>query len=80
MGDMADLTRETEERDDFLKSEDYSRYADFTLWLGKDREFYEFRDMEDSHIENCIKMLNRQIVHAEMWVSVLKKEQKRRPN
>ena len=78
MGDIAGLTREIEEMDHNLDSENYLRYADFDLWVGKNGEFYEFGDMEDSHIENCIKMLNRQMAHAETWVSVLKKEQKRR--
>jgi hypothetical protein len=39
--------------------EDYKNLGDEMVWEMKDKTEIKIKDMKDSHVKNCIKMLNR---------------------
>lgn len=60
------------------------REAEAGMWTQKDGTRIAVEDMETSHIQNCIRMLTRQIERygsddiREAWIEVFDKELRRR--
>ena len=75
MGDMADLAREQEEDGMFLYPVVFDHKKE---WLTKGGEFLSITNMDTSHIQNSIKMIERSNLWRRSSLPYLMEEIKKR--
>ena len=52
--------------------EDYKNLGDEMTWEMKDKTEIKIKDMKDSHIKNCIRMMQRKQINEtrEVWIDI----------
>lgn len=74
---LEDLVIEQQEAENYA----FQLLLTHNLWVGKGGEkIYKLKDMDETHIKNCIKMINEGRLDREWAVPVFENELKRRRN